>query len=95
MKRIVLTEEQAKLLSLVESVEICTPEGRVVSVLPAEFTPEEWEKLQQSRNRQAPRYSSEQVRSFLTYLDTVMQAEGSVDPTRSADLYKAWREQQP
>ena len=92
MKRIVLTEKQAELLSLTEDVEICDPKGQVITKIPAEFTPEEWARIQRARCDKGPTVSSETVRLTLQALEEAWQHEGPFDQARAREIARQVRE---
>ena len=76
MRRIVLTEEQAKQLSAVEAVEICDPSGHVVASIPPELTAEEFAKLRRAKDSKGPWVTGEQVQQTLLALDEAWKREG-------------------
>ena len=77
MTRIVLTEEQAKLLSLTEPVHVCDPKGHVLVVIPPELTLDELASIRRSSDSKGPRVSSEQVHQMLQALEEAeWQREG-------------------
>jgi hypothetical protein len=92
MRRIVLSEEQARLLSLTEDVEICDPQGRVITSIPAELTAEQYARIKRAREQNGPRVSSEQVRQMLRALEEAWEREGPFDEARALEIAKQVRE---
>jgi hypothetical protein len=86
MTRIVLTEEQAKLLSLTEPVHVCDPKGHVLVVIPPELTPDELARIRRSRDSKGPRVSSEQVNQMLQALEEAWDREGPFGKERARQI---------
>jgi hypothetical protein len=91
MTRIVLTEEQAKLLSPIEAVEICDPQGHVLVVLPPELTPEELARIPRAKDYKGPWYTGAQVRDALQFLEEARRREGPFGQARTRELLNQWR----
>jgi hypothetical protein len=91
MKRIVLTEEQAKLLSLTEAVEICDPHGRPIATIPAELTPEQFATIRRAKDCKGPWVSGAQVHQTLLALEEAWQREGPFGKDRLKELIQEIR----
>ena len=91
MKRIVLTEEQAKLLSAVEAVEICDPRGRVIASIPPELTAEEFAKLRRAKDSKGPWIAGGQVHQTLVALDEAWKREGPLGKERLREIIQELR----
>jgi hypothetical protein len=92
MRRIVLTEEQAKLLSLVEPVEICDLQGRAVVSIPAALTPEQYAQTQRAREYKGPWVTSEQVHQTLQALQDAWEREGPFGQSRAREIVQQIRD---
>jgi hypothetical protein len=91
MKRIVLTEEQARLLSPTEIVQICDPRGNVITAIPPELTPEEFAKLRRAKDCKGPWVTGEQVHKTLVALEEAWQREGPFGRDRLQELLQEIR----
>lgn len=95
MTRIVLTEEQAKLLNPTEEVQICDPRGHTLVVLPPQLTLEEFAKLRRAKDSTGPRHTGEEVRQALQFLEEAWEREGPFDKMRMHELLDQWRARKP
>jgi len=86
MTRIVLTEEQAKLLSPTELIQICDPGGRLLAVIPPDLTPEELAKIPRAKDCTGPWVTSEQIRQTLQTLEETWQREGPFGVERAREI---------
>jgi hypothetical protein len=91
MKRIVLTEQQAKLLSAFEAVDICDPAGHVIVSIPPELTPEEFAKIRRAKDSAGPWVPAAQVENTLLALEEAWQREGPFDLARARAIVKEVR----
>jgi hypothetical protein len=91
MQRILLTEEQASLFSATETVEICNPRGHVMVTIPPLLTSEELAKIRRAKDSTGPRYSGEEVRAALKFLEDAWIREGPFAEERRRELLNQWR----
>ncbi len=89
MNRIVLTDEQARLLNPLEQVVICDPKGRVVVEIPPAITPAELAQLRRAADCKGPFYSGEEVHQMLLTLEEAWQREGPFDEQRMREIIAA------
>jgi hypothetical protein len=92
MTRIVLTEEQAKLLNPTEAVQVCDPEGHVLVVIPPALTSEELRQLRRAQDSTGPCVPAEQVHKTLQALEDAWQREGPLSRERAREIVRARRE---
>jgi hypothetical protein len=92
LKRIILNEEQAKLLTLAgETVEICDPQGKILCRLDPPITEEEIAELKRRGKSPGPWYSGEQVRQTLKTLEEIWNREGPFDKQRLKEILEQIR----
>ena len=92
MTRIVLTEEQAKLLNAAEEVQICDPHGHVIVVIPPKLTPEEVAILRRAKDRKGPTIPAAEVHKTLEALEEAWQREGPFGIERAREIVRQRRE---
>ena len=86
MTRIVLTEEQAKLLNPAEEVQICDPKGRVVVVIPPTDAADELANIRRVKDCKGPWIPSWLVQESLKVLEEAWQREGPFDIARAREI---------
>lgn len=86
MNRIVLTDEQARLLNPLEPAVICDPAGRVVASIPPVITPEEFARLRRAADCKGPFYSGAEVQQMLQALEAAWQREGPFGEERLREI---------
>lgn len=87
MTRIVLTEEQMKLVRQSTSpVPVCDPTGIVLGTVDPEITPEFIAELKKRAKSPGPWYTSEQVRRHFEALEEAWQREGPFDNKRMHEI---------
>jgi hypothetical protein len=85
MNRIVLTAEQAELLNPLELVEICDPDGVVVTSIPPVISLEKFAQVRRARDCMGP-FSGAEVQQMLLTLDEVWQREGPFGEKRMREI---------
>lgn len=92
MTRIMLTEEQAKLLNPTEEVQICDPQGHIIVVVPPKLTAEELAILRRAKERKGPTIPAAEVRKNLQALEEAWQREGPFGIERAREIVRQRRE---
>ena len=88
MTRIVLTEEQAKLLDPTQAIEICDPKGHVVVVIPPVLTADELAKIRRVKDCKGPWIPGWLVQESLHALEEAWQREGPFDIARAREIVR-------
>lgn len=91
MTRIVVTDEQAKLLNATEEVQICDPRGHILAIIPPELTPDEFAKLRRAKDCTGPWLTGGQVRETLQALEDAWQKEGPFGEERMREIVQEIR----
>jgi hypothetical protein len=97
MVQVVLNQEQARLIqeSLVEPIQLCDPQGRVIRTLEPELTPEFITELKRRAGQPGPRFSGAQVKRHLQRLQEAWDREGGFDVSRMRELLQEIRAEDP
>ena len=92
MNKIVLTEEQMKLVRQADSfVQVCDPQGIVLGTIDPELTPEFVAEMKRRAAAPGPRYTGEQVGNHLRALEQAWKREGPFDENRMREILREMR----
>jgi hypothetical protein len=95
MTHIVLSEDQARLLTEGQVLPVLNPAGNVVGrVEPVTFTPEEIAAARREAASAGPWYTGDDVRAHLQALEQALAREGSLDQQRMHEVLNEARSRQ-